>query len=109
MPLGTVAARDARVSAAHILGWMANITHGRPAEPWQHLIGLALIDLDAEQFGLSAKVANPAGAGRLSSRGAEAAETQALITRSGHYAVVAIGIASIMCTGMKTGSNSRSS
>jgi hypothetical protein len=68
-----------------ILGWMANITHGQPVEPWQHLMGLALIELGAEQFGLGAKVANPAGAGRRSSHRAKAADTQALIIRFGHY------------------------
>lgn len=62
-----------------VLRWMRAVSEGLPAPPWQHLIGMLLIEIGAEHAGLGARVANPIGRGRRSSRQKEATDTQALI------------------------------
>jgi len=68
-----------------ILSWMRAIRHGLPAEPWQHILGLALIELGAEQAGLGQRVATPSGPGARSARQAEAIQTQLLILRFDNF------------------------
>ena len=69
------------VMAHHVLRWVQAIRTGGDAEPLQHVIGLALVDLGAECFGHGAAVAFPTGKGRRSKRQADAMETQHLIRR----------------------------
>jgi len=76
--LGRVVADRAR-PRDHALRWMRAISTGDAVEPWQHLLGIALIRLGASRLGLDVKAANPAGRGRKTLRQAEAQATQALV------------------------------
>lgn len=51
-----------------------------PAQPWEHLLGLLLIEIGADHRVLGPQVAHPKGRGRPRARQAEAQATQALIT-----------------------------
>lgn len=72
---------DLGVARDHVLRWARAIRTSGEVEPWQHVVGLALIDLGAECFGHGVGVAFPAGKGRPSKNREDAAETQHLIQR----------------------------
>lgn len=64
---------------SRMLRWTRAISTGDAAEPWEHILGLLLIEIGAEYRGLGRNTASPQGAGRPPARQAKAAATQKLI------------------------------
>ncbi len=75
----------AEPASQRMAAWLRSIRAGEPAEPWEHMLGVLLIEIGAEHRGLGHGIATRQGRGRPPARQAEAAATQDLIKRFINY------------------------